>query len=211
MHVVNTLIFNTHALVPNPQQDEPLQPNEGDALEIACSASSLETDEGIAECTALCAPAQCCQTGIGSENCGFAACLTYGDCLALASLFGVEVPPEAEGMVNGGGDGDENGEDELVDESGMGMSNADNTTATDTDGDGDEPPEDGSFNDPQEGSLMDKLNDMAEGLKETAKQAMTDPASLSTGAKIGIGIGCFIIFMMLVCLIKCCCCRKKKA
>ena len=191
------------------QQNEALQPNEGDALEIACSASSLETDEGIAECTALCAPAQCCQTGIGSDDCSFAACLTYGDCLALASLFGVEVPPAAEGMVNGGGDGD--GENELVDESEMGMTNADNTTDTDTDGDGDKPTGDGSFNDPEEGSLMDKLNDMAEGLKETAKQAMTDPASLSTGAKIGIAIGCFIIFMMLVCLIKCCCCRKKKA
>ena len=193
------------------QQTEPLQPNEGDALEIACSASSLETDEGIAECTALCAPAQCCQTGIGSENCGFAACLTYGDCLALASLFGVEVPPAAEGMVNGGG---ENGDGEVtVAEDEMGMANADNTTDTDADGDGDgdKPTGDGSFNDPEEGSLMDKLNDMAEGLKETAKQAMTDPASLSTGAKIGIGIACFIIFMMLVCLIKCCCCRKKKA
>ena len=143
--------------------------------------------------------------------------MTYGDCLALASLFGVEVPPEAKEMVNGGGEGRED-EDELVDGGKMGMSNAggdtnttDTDTDTDTNGDGDEPTGDGSFNDPEEGSLMDKLNDMAEGLKETAKQAMTDPASLSTGAKIGIGIGCFIIFMMLVCLIKCCCCRKKSS
>ena len=203
------------------QQTEPLQPAEGDALEIACSGSSLETDEGIAECTALCAPAQCCQTGIGSENCGFAACLTYGNCLALASLLDAnipDIPPEAsgvvppEGMGNDGENGDD-GENELVDEGEMGTANADNTTDTDADGDGDgdEPTGDGSFNDPEEGSLMDKLNDMAEGLKETAKQAMTDPMSLSTGAKVGIAIGCFIIFMMLVCLIKCCCCRKKSA
>lgn len=110
-------------------------------------------------------------------------------------------------MVNGG----EDGEDELVDESEMGMANADNTTDTTDGDDGDKPTGDGSFNDPEEGSLMDKLNDMAEGLKETAKQAMTDPSSLSTGAKVGIAIGCFIIFMMLVCLIKCCCCRKKSS
>ena len=199
--------FLASTIQTEPQQADPLQPAEGDALEIACSSSSLETDEGIAECTALCAPAQCCQTGIGSENCGFAACLTYGDCLALASLFGVDVPPEAEDMVNGG----EDGEDELVDESEMGMTNADNTTDTTDGDDGDKPTGDGSFNDPEEGSLMDKLNDMAEGLKETAKQAMTDPSSLSTGAKVGIAIGCFIIFMMLVCLIKCCCCRKKSS
>ena len=196
------------------QQDEPLQ--EADKNELADACSDLETDKGIATCTAACAPAQCCQTGIGGDNCSFGACLTYGDCLKLATLFGVEVPPGAEEIVNGGGDdedadGDgEDGENELMDEGEMGMSNADGDTNT-TDADGDEPTGDGTFNDPEEGSLMDKLSDMAEGIKETAKQAMTDPASLSTGAKIGIGIGCFIIFMMLVCLIKCCCCRKKSA
>ena len=189
------------------QQDEPLQPAEGDALEIACSASSLETDEGIAECTALCAPAQCCQASIGSENCGFAACLTYGDCLALASLFGVEVPPEAEGMVNGGGENGDGGV--TVAEGETGMSNADNTTATDADGDGDKPTGDGSFNDPEEGSMMDKLNDMAEGLKETAKQAMTDPSSLSTGQIVGIAVGVFVVFCLMICVFKCCCRRKK--
>ena len=209
MHFENHILTNIHSHGASiiAQQDEPLQAA-SDALEIACSGSSLETDEGIAECAALCAPAQCCQAGF-SDNCGFAACVTYGDCLALANLFGVEVPPGAEDMVaNGGGEGG-NG---LVDEGEMGMaSNADNTTNTDTDtdGDGDEPTGDGTFNDPEEGSLMDKLGDMAENIKETAKQVMSDPSSLSTGAIIGISIGCFVLFMMLVCLIKCCCCRKK--
>ena len=112
-------------------------------------------------------------------------------------------------MVNGGGGGG----GEPVDEGEMGMANADNTTDADADGDGDsdKPTGDGTFNDPEEGSLMDKLGDMAGSLKDTAKQIMSDPSSLSTGAIVGISIGCFVILMMLGCLIKCCCCRKKSA
>ena len=64
-----------------------------------CSSESLQTETGIASCTEACAPAKCCQTDLGSANCGFVECASYGECTALASLIGVDVPvtlPEVE-------------------------------------------------------------------------------------------------------------------
>ena len=43
----------------------------------------------------------------------------------------------------------------------------------------------------------------------TEAMATTDPSSLSTGQIVGIAVGVFVAFCMLICLIKCCCCRKK--
>jgi len=173
-----------------------------DNLGEVCSSDSLETDAGVAACTEACAPAQCCQDGIGQDGCGFANCLTYADCLALASIFGVDVPPEAEGLLDGGG-----GEDGEPAEDGGGMNTSGDTNTTDTDGD--ETTGDGTFTNPEDGSILGNLGDAADTLKDTFQKAMDDPSSLSTGAKVGIGIGCFVLVMMLVCLIKCCCCRKK--
>lgn len=65
---------------------------------------------------------------------------------------------------------------------------------------------DGTFNNPEEGSLMDKLTDAKDAILKTAT---SDPGTWTTGQKVGVAIGVFVGFMILVCLIKCCCCKKK--
>ena len=83
-------------------------------LAAVCSSDSLTTAGGIASCTAACAPAQCCQTDLGSATCSLANCATYLPCQALASLMGVDVPtgPEA-GQSSENGDG-EDGDDTMT-------------------------------------------------------------------------------------------------
>jgi hypothetical protein len=153
----------------------------GEDLGVVCSSDNLGSNAGIAACTEACAPAQCCQTGNFGDGCGVLACSSYAPCLNLGDIVG-------------------------VDEGEMDMTTGDDsgTNTTDTG-----PTGDGTFNDPEEGSLMDKLSDMGDAVKDTFKKATTDPSSLSTGEMVGLAIGCFVIFMILVCLIKCCC--KKKA
>lgn len=65
---------------------------------------------------------------------------------------------------------------------------------------------DGSLNDPEEGSMLDKFNDMKDIAIETYQ---TDPSEWTTGQKVGVAIGALVAFMLLVCLVKCCCCKKK--
>ena len=79
-------------------------------LAAVCSSDSLMSPDGIAECTDACAPAQCCQTDLGSAECSLANCATYLPCQALASLLGVDMPanPEAGQSTD---NGDDNGDD----------------------------------------------------------------------------------------------------
>ena len=179
----------------------------GEDLGVVCSSDNLGSNAGIAACTEACAPAQCCQTGNFGDGCGVFACLSYEPCLNLGDIVGVDFPPEAGAVVGDqDADADADADADQDDEGEMDMTTGDDsgTNTTDTG-----PTGDGTFNDPEQGSLMDKLSDMGDAVKDTLKKATTDPSSLSTGEMVGLAIGCFVIFMILVCLIKCCC--KKKA
>lgn len=87
------------------------------------------------------------------------------------------------------------------------------TNSTGDAGDGDEPTDTtgggGTFDNPEDGSILDALGTAADNVKDTFKTAMTDPSSLSTGQIVGIAIGSLVTLCLLICLIKCCCCRKK--
>lgn len=184
-----------------------------------CSDDNLKTIQGVADCTTACAPAQCCQNDIGSADCGFVACRSYNDCIKLASLVGVDVPDGADGGNAGGaadaGDGSDagdQGDSGLVEDGEMTSTDGD-TNSTGDAGDGDEPTDTtgggGTFDNPEDGSILDALGTAADNVKDTFKTAMTDPSSLSTGQIVGIAIGSLVTLCLLICLIKCCCCRKK--
>ena len=66
-------------------------------LSDTCSSDNLQTVAGIAACREACAPAECCQTDIGSANCGYEACGSYGECNALVNVVGIDVVSAADG------------------------------------------------------------------------------------------------------------------
>ena len=184
-----------------------------------CSGDNLKTIAGVADCTTACTPAQCCQDDIGSADCGFVACLSYNDCIKLASILGVDVPDGADGGNAGGaadagdgGDAGDKGDSGLVEDGEMTMTGGE-TNSTGDAGDGDETTDTtgggGTFDKPEEGSILDALGTAADNVKDTFKQATTDPSSLSTGQIVGIAVGILVALCLLICLIKCCCCRKK--
>ena len=133
-----------------------------------CSSDNLRTAAGIAACRAACAPARCCQTDIGSANCGYAACGSYGGCNALVSVANVDVSG-ADGAEDGDGGGNgsdgvdqddvENEGDTALAEDGE-MTTADvGTSSTDAG--------DGTFNEPEDGSLLDAVVNAGSTIEDT--------------------------------------------
>ena len=80
-------------------------------LGAKCSSDNLRTVAGIAACREACAPAQCCQTNIGSAGCGYETCGSYGECNALVSIVDIGVPQGGHGEVDSdGGDAGDAGD-----------------------------------------------------------------------------------------------------
>jgi len=192
-----------------PSQQGPLNPAPAD-IGTTCSSVSLQTAVGIAACRVACEPAQCCQTDIGSANCGYAACGSYGECNALISVVDMDVsgedgPSAGDGGMSSAGDGGNGGDaGDQGDEGDEGdaelVENGEMTK---------KPTGDGTFNDPEDGSLLDAVGNAGSTIEDAFKTATTDPSSLSTGQIVGIAVGLFVAFCVLICLVKCCCCRKK--
>ena len=200
------------------QSQQALQSAPAD-IGTTCSDDSLKTVAGVADCTTVCAAAECCQTDIGSADCGFTACLSYAnDCMKLASLMGIDVPDGADAAdAADAADGGDTGDSGLVEDDEMTSTGGDtNSTGDVGDGDGttgtdgdEQTGGGGTFDNPEDCSILDALGTAADNVKDTFKTAMTDPSSLSTGQIIGIAIGSLVALCLLICLVKCCCCRKK--
>ena len=95
MHIYIYIYIYIHTYIVCSQQG----PLESAPANLGDLCLDLQTEAGIASCTEACAPAQCCQTDLGSANCGLMECASYGECTALASLIGGDVPvtlPEVE-------------------------------------------------------------------------------------------------------------------
>jgi len=142
-----------------------------------CSSENLQTVAGIAACRTACRSALCCQTNIGSADCGYAACGSYGECNALVSIVDIGVPQGGHGEVgsdggDGGGAGDgvdvgdgedvgdiDDGEDVQDEGDGKMIVDVEMTTTKPTD--------DGTFNDPEDGSLLGAVGNAVSTIEDT--------------------------------------------
>lgn len=142
-----------------------------------CSSANLQSVAGIAACREACAPAQCCKTNIGNANCGYAACGSYGECNALVSIVNIGVPQEENGEVDSDG-GDAGNADDGVDV-GDGDDVGDFDGGEDVEDEGDakmivdgemttnKPTDDGTFNDPEDGSLLGAVGNSGNTIEDT--------------------------------------------
>jgi len=80
-----------------------------------------------------------------------------------------------------------------------------NSTAQDL-FDGEEEITGGTIQDPQEGSLLDNIQDAKDNVVDTLT---SNPSTWSEGQKIGVAIG-VAVALLLILVIWCKCCRKKK-
>ena len=136
-----------------------------------CSSDNLRTAAGIAACRTACAPAHCCQADIGSANCGYAACGSYDGCNALVSVANVDVSG-ADGADGGDGGNGSDGSDGVVDQDDI-ENNGDTALAEDgemTTADVDTSSTDagdGTFNEPEDGSLLDAVVNAGSTIEDT--------------------------------------------
>ena len=174
-----------HVMFLHQQQALPSAPSD---LGDKCSSGNLQTAAGISACRAACAPASCCQTDIGSANCGYAACGSYGGCNALVSVMSVDVSRGGDAGDEGdGGDGSdgsdgsdgvdredrnplENEGDAVSAEDGEITAIAVDTSYTDT------ATVDVTFDVPEDGSLLDAVENAKEDQNDGDGKVWEDTA-----------------------------------